>query len=81
MKSRHLISAVFTLIMTGFSFSSGQKIYLSPDGNDSNPGSVDKPLATLTAARDKAREYRKSGKTPSLSKLYLWQVNISCFSR
>ena len=63
MKSRHIICAAFALIMTGFNFAFGQKIYLSPDGNDSNPGSIDKPLATLTAARDKAREYRKSNKT------------------
>ena len=32
-----------------------QSIYLSPAGNDGNPGTIDKPLATLTAARDKAR--------------------------
>jgi hypothetical protein len=60
MKSQQIFSAAFVLIVTGFSLSFGQKIYLSPEGSDSNPGSPDKPLATLTAARDKAREYRKN---------------------
>ncbi|HOK27119.1 MAG TPA: right-handed parallel beta-helix repeat-containing protein [Bacteroidales bacterium] len=40
---------------------SGQKIYLSPSGDDTNPGTSEKPLATLTAARDKVRELRKQG--------------------
>lgn len=39
---------------------SAQKIYLSPAGNDINPGTSALPLATLTAARDKARELRKT---------------------
>lgn len=39
-----------------------QKIYLSPTGNDSSPGTKEQPLATLTAACDKAGEIRKSGK-------------------
>ena len=30
-------------------------IFVSPDGNDANPGTVDKPLATLDAARLKVR--------------------------
>ncbi len=29
-----------------------QKIYLSPAGSDSNPGTIDKPLASLPMARD-----------------------------
>ncbi|MCX6334589.1 MAG: right-handed parallel beta-helix repeat-containing protein [Bacteroidia bacterium] len=36
----------------------GQKIYLSPSGSDSNPGTIDKPLASLPAARDIARIIR-----------------------
>ncbi len=48
------------LIISGLNLSFGQKIYLSPQGDDTNPGTADKPLATLTAARDKAREYRKN---------------------
>jgi hypothetical protein len=59
---------LFNLLMIIMFFvSSGllpaQKIYLSPAGNDINPGTIDKPLATLTAARDKAREYKKINTT------------------
>jgi hypothetical protein len=54
------ISLMIAIIFVFSNLASGQKIYLSPEGNDSNPGSIDKPLATLTAARDKAREYRMS---------------------
>ena len=35
-----------------------QKIYLSPAGSDSNPGTIEKPLASLPAARDMARAIR-----------------------
>ena len=38
-----------------------QKIYLSPSGDDKNPGTIDKPLATLNAALNVAREIRKNG--------------------
>ncbi|MFP5080663.1 right-handed parallel beta-helix repeat-containing protein [Pedobacter sp. JCM 36344] len=37
-------------------------IYVSPKGNDSNPGTVQKPLATLIAARDMIRKLKKAGK-------------------
>jgi len=29
--------------------------YVAPDGNDTNPGTIDRPLATLAGARDKVR--------------------------
>lgn len=35
-----------------------QNLYLAPSGNDANPGTIEQPLATLTAARDKARILR-----------------------
>ncbi|MBK7713069.1 MAG: right-handed parallel beta-helix repeat-containing protein [Bacteroidales bacterium] len=54
------ISLLFIMAFTCLEPSFGQKFYLSPEGNDSNPGSPDKPLATLTAARDRVRDYRKS---------------------
>jgi hypothetical protein len=54
------------LIIVIWSFSQNhlfsQKIYISPAGNDTNQGSIDKPLATLAAARDMAREFRKGAK-------------------
>jgi hypothetical protein len=38
---------------------SGQTIFVGPAGKDTNPGTSQKPLATLSAARDKARLLRK----------------------
>src|SRR5659263_339737 len=55
------ILLIIAIALIGSNAGFGQKIYLSPEGNDNNPGSADKPLATLTAARDKARELRKNG--------------------
>ena len=69
MQPKHIICAVFALIITGFNFAFGQQIYLSPEGDDSNPGTIDKPLATLTAARDKVREYRKNSQMPIPSEI------------
>ena len=37
-------------------------IYVAVDGNDSNPGTKDKPLATLEAAKTKVRELKKTVK-------------------
>ena len=33
-------------------------LYVSPDGSDSNPGTIDKPFATLGRARDAVREFK-----------------------
>jgi len=60
MKQKHLFTLIFCLLASGFGIVSGQVVYLSPAGNDSNPGTREKPLATLNGARDKIREYRKS---------------------
>ena len=39
----------------------GTVIYVAVDGNDTNAGTVDAPLATMKGARDKIREIKKSG--------------------
>lgn len=36
-----------------------QKMYISPAGDDANPGTAEQPLATLTAARDGIRLFKK----------------------
>ena len=36
------------------------EFYVSPSGNDANPGSKDRPLATLARARDLVRKFRKA---------------------
>jgi len=37
-------------------------VYVAVDGNDKNPGTLDKPLATLEGARNKVRELKKTAK-------------------
>jgi len=60
MRTKLLIEMIIGLLFISSGYSTGQKIYLSPTGNDNNPGTNDKPLATLIAARDKVREFRKN---------------------
>jgi len=43
------------------SFGAGAELFVSPSGDDANPGTKEKPFATLEAARDAARSRRKSG--------------------
>jgi hypothetical protein len=47
------------LILPGTSVQAA--LYVSPDGNDSNPGTQDRPLRTLQGARDQVRNMDKSG--------------------
>ncbi|MEN8155857.1 MAG: hypothetical protein ABFS10_02820, partial [Bacteroidota bacterium] len=46
------------LIFTSCSFfrQEAVEIYVSPNGNDNNSGTIDSPLVTAEAARDRARE-------------------------
>jgi hypothetical protein len=60
MKTQLLLCILILMLILSQNQLSGQKIYVAPAGNDNNTGSIEKPLATLTAARDRAREYRKS---------------------
>ena len=59
MKKLFLLLVLLVLIADGGSLFA-QKIFLSPEGNDSNQGTNEQPLRSLHAARDKARELRKS---------------------
>ncbi len=57
MKRLRLILPVYILL---FALSaSAADIYVSPTGNDKNPGTAEQPLATLQAAIRKARELRR----------------------
>ncbi len=40
------------------------KFHVSENGNDENPGTIDKPFATIEKARNKIRELRKEGTIP-----------------
>ena len=39
-------------------------LYVSPQGNDTNPGTREKPLLSLEGARDAIRNLRKEGAVP-----------------
>ena len=41
-----------------------ENLYVAVDGNDSNPGTMDQPLATLEGARDLLRQWKAEGKYP-----------------
>ena len=62
MKNKALISFFAGLIVSFPGILSAQKVYVSPNGNDTNPGTIGKPVATLNGARDRVREYRNSNK-------------------
>ncbi len=47
---RNLIQSVLILFLISVSSVAQTLIYVSPTGNDSNPGTIDQPLATITKA-------------------------------
>ena len=60
-----LICAVLVLVSCGYSqANSGVAFYVATDGNDSNPGTVDRPFATLEHARDQVRMTRDVNSGP-----------------
>ena len=60
MKIQLAVSIAVTMLISGQDLSLAQKFYLSPQGNNSNPGTKEKPLADLQGALHKTREYRMS---------------------
>jgi len=56
----------FTLLMLtiGILETQAQSIHVSPKGSDKNPGTKEKPVASLTAARTLARSYKKTKGLP-----------------
>jgi hypothetical protein len=61
MKRQILILLLFATFLSCYYTAYSQKIYLSPSGNDSNPGTIDKPLATLNRAIYNAGLMKKTG--------------------
>ena len=45
-----------------YSLVSDADVYVAVDGNDQNPGTIDKPLATFAAAKAKVQELKKTAK-------------------
>ncbi|GAB2777659.1 hypothetical protein GCM10027275_21040 [Rhabdobacter roseus] len=58
MKSFFLYLSWLWLGLAASAFS--QQLYVAPTGSDQNPGTAERPLATLQGARDKARQLRRA---------------------
>lgn len=63
---RLLISLIILMFTFCQDLIHAQKIYLSPSGNDNNPGTLERPLASLGKAHERSLELRKvnSGTEP-----------------
>lgn len=70
-----ILSAImlFALVPSAALAESGNKgvVYVAPNGNDSADGSIEHPLATIKAARDKVRQLKQSGKYTGGYTVYL----------
>ena len=63
--NRYICFLGTVLCCVGLPLGSATDLYVSPKGNDANPGSLAQPLASLEAARDAARALRQAGKLPT----------------
>lgn len=50
------------MFLSNICFSQAYELWVSPEGNDKNPGSESKPFATINMAQRKAREIRRLNK-------------------
>jgi len=53
-----ILSTIFLLVLPGHA----AQLYVSTSGSDSNPGTSNKPFATLERARDEVRKLRQDGR-------------------
>jgi Right handed beta helix region len=53
------------LIGLGLTSAAGADLYVSPGGNDGNPGTLGAPFASITRARDAIRAFAQSGGLPA----------------
>ena len=61
-----LISSIFIyIIFTTAAFAGKVDFYVSPSGNDQNPGTREQPVSTFTAARDLVRKYKSIHEFPA----------------
>lgn len=66
-KTRLIIFLSTMILYAAIAMSQTEKksvFYVSPNGNDKNPGSMQQPFLTLEKARDKIRELKKASKLP-----------------
>ena len=67
---RHLVLITLTALVT--TLARGADFWVSPEGNDSQAGTKDKPLATPAAALRKARELRRLSPTPPANGIQIY---------
>lgn len=63
---------LFALILSQTALYAGKEYYVSPKGDDSNPGTLEKPFATLISARDAVRK-NNDGTKDAPNVIYLRQ--------
>jgi hypothetical protein len=61
---RKNIFIILVFIFCNLSLNAQNKFYISPRGNDLNPGTKELPLTSLTGARNAIREYKKNNVQP-----------------
>ena len=61
---RKYLRLTLLMLAIGILETQAQSIHVSPKGSDKNPGTKEKPVASLTAARTLARNYKKTKGLP-----------------
>jgi len=61
---RKYLRLTLLMLAIGILETQAQSIHVSPKGSDKNPGTKEKPVASLTAARTLARSYKKTKGLP-----------------
>lgn len=65
------LGILLNIVFSSFIFAGSVNFYVSTSGNDQNPGTIDKPVATFTAARDLVRKYN-SIHDQTLNSITVW---------
>lgn len=55
-RTKNMMTLCFAFLFMSSSFANQIKLYVAPDGKESNPGTKSQPLATLEGARDAVRK-------------------------
>ena len=56
--------SILVIFLSLVKVADAQDVYVGPNGSDSNPGTKEKPVATLEAARDLIRQYKATNELP-----------------
>ncbi len=68
---KRLLQCLFAFLMLIALSGNSVEIYVATNGSDANPGTKDKPLATLPAALRKARELRRLNDTSMVNGIHI----------